>query len=570
MFKVVDVNSRRAELGKFPVGHTYDMRMFKETFEYEFTYLNGFLRNVRRFAARPALTCPVRDVTWSYAELNGMCNRLANALLAAGVGKNDVVVYQLNNCTEFIFLYLATKKIGAIGCPINFRLSHGETAFILDDSRPKVYLFDSQMKDVAEKALNTAKHIPDRSVMVNVWDNGKPPAGTISFEEFMAGHQASDPGIRRPAHIYDESLRLYTSGTTGMPKGIPLNNINEVLSAHDVMMHFPLTPRDKTMNMSPWFHRGGIHSGGPNPTLYAGGEVVILRQFNPRTCLDYVEKYGLTFIVGAPPMLKLLHDLQVKKPRDLSKLKGIVTMGAPLEQKACLDFQEVLTPRIFNGYGTSESFWNTFLRPYDLPQMAGSAGSACTDDEVSVVKVYQDRRAAPSELVAKDNAEVGEIIIKSPTKTTYAYINNPKETERVFHGGWLYTGDLGTWDSNEFITVVGRKDDMIISAGENIHPVQIEEVINEHPKVRESVVVGVRDQTRGQSVTAYIIRDDDSLTAKELDEYCRNHPMLARYKKPRYYRFVEELPYTATGKKIHYKLRVQATGDLSKGLLERP
>lgn len=550
--------------------YTYNISMFRDTFENEFTYINGFLRNVHRFKEKAALTCPLRRKTWTYAELNNEANKLANAFQADGVGKNDVVMYQLYNCPEFVFLYLAPQKMGAINCPVNFRLSFGETAYIIDDSKPAVYVYDEEIKDTAEKALNMAKHKPKRVVMVSTLGRDRTFAGSVDFEEYIGGKSDRDPGILRPMHIYDETTRLYTSGTTGMPKGVPINNINDVLSAHDVIMHFPLSPLDKTMNMSPWFHRGGLYSGGLIPTLYVGGEVVILRQFHPRTCLDYAVEYGATFLIGAPPMLKLLYDQQIKNPRDLSELKGIVTMGAPLEKEDCIKYQKVLTPNIFNGYGTSEAFWNTFLRPHDLPQMAGTAGRACTDDDVAVVRIYQDRRAEPDDHAAKDNKEVGEIIVKAPAKTTYSYVNNPRDSQKVFYKGWIYIGDLGTWDENEYITIVGRKDDMIICAGENIHPVQVEEILNQHPKVKESVVTGVPDKLRGEAVVAYIIKADSSLTAKELDNYCINHPMLARYKKPRFYRFVDELPYTATGKKMHYKVRTFAAEDKNKGLLERP
>jgi len=133
----------------------------------------------------------------------------------------------------------------------------------------------------------------------------------------------------------------------------------------------------------------------------------------------------------------------------------------------------------------------------------------------------------------------------------------------------MYTGDLGTWDEKNFVTIVGRKDDMIISSGENIHPVQVEEILNEHPKVKESIVTGIPDELRGQALVAYVIKADPSLTAKELSAYCVNHPMLAHYKRPRYYRFVDELPFTATGKKMHFKVREMAIEDEKKGLLER-
>ncbi|CAA7601989.1 AMP-dependent synthetase/ligase [Acididesulfobacillus acetoxydans] len=548
---------------------TYDVTMFKETFEHEFTYLNGFLRNVHRFAGRRALTCPLREKTWTYKELNEEANQLAHALEADGVGKNEVVMYQLLNSAEFVFCYLAPQKLGAINCPINFRLSPGETAFIIDDSRPAVYVFDAEIRETAEQALAMAEHKPRRLVMVDIFGQQEPSAGQVTYQDYVRNRPQEDPVPARQAHIYDETTRLYTSGTTGMPKGVPINNINDLLSAHDVIMHFPLSSEDRTMNMSPWFHRGGLHSGGPTPTLYVGGEIVVLRQFYPKGCLELAEKYGVTFLIGAPPMLKMLYEAQLKTPADLSRLKGIVTMGAPLEREACIRFQEALTPNIFNGYGTSEAFWNTFLRPHDLPAMAGSAGRACTDDDVAVVKTYPDRRGEPDDYVDKDNREVGEIIVKAPNKTTYTYLNDAYGSEKVFYKGWIYIGDVGTWDENEFVTIVGRKDDMVNSAGENIHPVQVEEVLNQHPKVKESIVTGVPDELRGEAVAAYVIKSDPTLTAKELTDFCNNHPMLAKYKRPRYYRFVEELPFTATGKKMHFKVKEQAAHDLAQGLLER-
>ncbi len=546
---------------------TYNPAMFKDTFENEFTYLEGFRRNTHRYKNSRAVTCPIRKKSWTYAELDSAVNQLSHALLDDHVTKHDVVMYQLYNCTEFVFLYLAPQKIGAINCPINFRLSYGETAYAIDDSKPKIYFYDAAIQETAEKALNTASHKPDRVVMVDIAGSQEPIAGAIAYNNYVQGKPGADPSIHRPSHIYDETTRLYTSGTTGLPKGVPLNNINEILSAHDVIMHFPLSPIDKTMNMTPWFHRGGLYSGGPNPTLYVGGEVVCLREFNAGKILDYVQDYGLTFLIGAPMTLKGLYHEQLKKPRDLSKLKGIVTMGAPLERQSCIDFQKVLTSNIFNGYGSSEAFWNTFLRPYDLPDMAGSAGRSCTDDDAAVVKLYTGRLAEPDDFVAKDNTAVGEIIVKPTGKCAFDYINKPEEAKSKFYKGWLYIGDLGTWNEEEFITVVGRKDDMIISGAENIQPVQVEEILNQCPKVRENVVVGMPDDTWGQVVVAYVVTEDSTLTARELDEFCLNHPMMARYKRPRYYRFVEALPLTATGKKMHYKVKQLAIEDSAKGLL---
>jgi acyl-coenzyme A synthetase/AMP-(fatty) acid ligase len=424
------------------------------------------------------------------------------------------------------------------------------------------------MLGTAVEALQLSKHKPEVAIAVN--NSNKEitlPEGHIFYEDFIKNASDENPPIDFQPHIYDEIVRLQTSGTTGTPKGVPINNVNEVLSAHDVIMHFPINSTDVTMNMTPWFHRGGIHSGGPTPTLYAGAALVILRTFNPKVCLDCVEKYKITFLTGVPSVLSLLATRQEKHPKDISTLKGIVTMGSPLEKEACIRFQNVLTPNIFNGYGTTETFWNTFLRPYDLPDMAGSAGRSCTDDEVRLVEMYDDKKAEPDELVPTDGVTEGEIIIKCPAKTTYCYVNNEEATKAKFYKGWMYTGDIGTWDEKQFVTIAGRKDDMIISKGENIYPARIEEELNRHPKVHECMVTGVPDSTRGESVAAYIIPEDDSLTVAELMDYCSQSPNISKYQAPRYYRFITELPQTATGKKQHYLIKKQAKEDLANGLL---
>ena len=241
---------------------------------------------------------------------------------------------------------------------------------MLDDSQPAVFVYDQALARTAADALTRAEHQPALLVAV-----GQDTAPATPFEELLGqGDPHADPQPPADATVYDESTRLYTSGTTGMPKGVSLNSLVDVLSAHDVIMHFPLSPEDRTLNMTPWFHRGGLYSGGPNPVLYVGAESVALRAFDPATVLDWVQEHRLTFLIGAPTNLAMLTAEQSARPRDLSSLNGIVTMGAPLDREACLRYQKTLTARIFNGYGTTEAFWNTFLRPSDLPEHAGSAG----------------------------------------------------------------------------------------------------------------------------------------------------------------------------------------------------
>ena len=541
----------------------------REIFEKEYTWIAGFKRNVYRYADKDAMIYPLTGEKWTYDELNRVVNRYANKLLSDGIKKGDVIMYQLLNCPQFAFTYVASHKIGTVNCPINYRLSSGEIAMNLDDSKPEVFLFEASQMKVIRQALYIARHRPLITLMVDIDGTTKTPSWATRFEDYISDSPDSEPQIDFEYNMYDETTRLYTSGTTGRQKGVPISSVNEVLSAHDVAMQFPADYRDVTINTTPWFHRGGLHCAGPAPMFYVGGTVVIMRKFDADECLDYVEKYGLTYIVGVPAVLEMLTKVQETKPRNISSLRGIVTMGSPLERAACIKYQQVLTPNIFNGYGLTETFWNTFLRPFELPDMAGTAGHSCIDDEVRVVKSYPDRRAEPDDTAAMDGTEIGEIIIRSAAKSSYCYFDNADETEKRFYKNFAYTGDLGTWDKNHFVTVVGRKDDMIISAGENIYPVQVEELLSSHEKVEDCIVTASPDKARGELVTAYIVPGDDTLTFEELDKFCKDSPMLANYKRPRLYAFIDEIPRNATGKKLHNKAKEMAAADLAAGKLTR-
>lgn len=538
--------------------------MFQQVFEEDMTYIKGFMRNVHRLGEKTAVIDPLAETSWTYEELNRKVNQFANALSDHGVAYKDVILYQLPNSIEYLFCYLAPQKLGSINSPANYNFSPGETSVCLNTSHPKVYVYDEEYKDVAIKALQASEEKPEIVLMVG---DGELPEGHIRFADFISGYPESEPITDYVPYMYDEVMRLYTSGTTGKPKGVPIYNANEVMSAHDVMIHFPMNPLDVTINTTPWFHRGGIHSGGPCPTLYAGGTIVIMKTFQSLLTLKYVEKYQITFLIGVPSIIKMLVRHQEKYKADLSSLKGIITMGAPFERADCLKVHEVLSPNLFNGYGTTETFWNTFLRPYDLPEMAGTAGRSCTDDEVRVVKFTEGEKGDPDDLAAMDESETGEVIIRT-MKSSYCYYNNPDEEANKFYKGWMYTGDLATWDKNQFITISGRKDDMIISGGENIYPPIIEEAINTHPKVASSAVTGIPDAVRGEAVVAYIVPEDPSLTIGELVDHCNSSDMLSGYKRPRYYRFVQELPMTATGKLQHYLIKELALTDMENGLLK--
>jgi acyl-CoA synthetase (AMP-forming)/AMP-acid ligase II len=548
----------------------YDPTALKDVFEHNFTYASGVERNIHRYSSQPAITDSDTGQTWTYRQLGEVAGQLAAGLAAQGVGPGDIVAYQLMNRPEFTFLYVAAQGLRAVSSPMNFRLAPAEVAYILSDSKPAIFFYEAADSESVGKALALSDYQPPVTVAVG---EGMPLPESLKFDDLLV---AGAPSFRAPADgsVWDETSRLYTSGTTGMPKAVPLTSLNEVLTAHDVIMHMSLVPGDRTANMSPWFHRGGNYCAGPNTMFYLGGSVVTFPRFDPDAMLDLIERDKLTYIIGAPTNLERLADAQETRARDLGSLKGIVTMGAPFERAAALRYQRVLHPRIANGYGTTEAFWNTFLRPEDLTTAAGAAGRACIDDDVAVVRVYPDRLAAPDDLAAKDGQEIGEVIVRS-SKSGHAYVHNPEEQARKFHDGWLYAGDLASWTDDEMVTVIGRKDDMIISGGENVHPVQVEALLAEHPGVADSIVVGMPHPEWGELVVAYVRRkpgqlDDTVAAAAELDDYAKSSVALADYKRPRQYRFIDDLPYTATGKKQHFKLKEQSVADDAAGLFVKP
>ena len=542
---------------------------FRNVFEKDYTWISGFMRNVRRYGDKTAMIYPSANRSWTYGEFNRVVNKLANSFIRDGLKPKNVVMYQLSNCPEFAFIYVSTQKIRVVNTPINYRLSSGEIALSIDDSKPEVFIFCEEQINVVKEALSLAKHKIKRLVAVSTSDseNFNCPDWCVTFDDYIKNMPDEEPKVEGDYNIYDETTRFYTSGTTGRPKGVPTLSINEVLSAHDVIMQFPMNYNDVTLNTTPWFHRGGLHCAGPCPTLYVGGCLVALPKFSPDAALSYIEKYKVSFVAGVPTVFDRLVALQRACPKDISSLHGIITMGSPLEKKACIAFQKHLTPNVFNGYGLTETFWNTFLRPFELPDGTGTAGISCRDDEVRIVKSYPDRHANPDDLVAMDGTEVGEIIVKSCAKSSYAYFNNEAETEKRYFRGFAYTVDLGVWDENQFVTVIGRKDDMIISQGENIYPTQVEEVLNTFEKVKECAVTSVPDFVKGEIVTAYIVPAEKGLSAEELDKFCKENPMLANYKRPRFYRFVDSIKRNATGKILHYEAKKDAYEDLKNGLL---
>lgn len=530
--------------------------------------IDYFVETMREFPKRGALTCLTTGRAFTYGELDRITNQLDHRFRDAGLKKDDVVMACLLNTWQFPMLMLGAWKTPCIFSPINFRLAPGEIAVHLDDSKPKVFVWDSVFDKTIGEALKLAKYKPP--ILLST---GKPVVeGAVFFEDYYKDAPEEDPDVEERVRetldpFQDEILRHYTSGTTGLPKGTRQTSLVTMHMDWTVLIAMGINWNDKMTNITPWFHQGAIHflTTGLNMGAHVFG--VPLAPFNPDYLLDIVEKHKITVICGAPPVYDALAAIQRKKPRDLSSLRWIHTVGAPFSREEYREWQENLCKNIGNTYGTTETRADSVLSSFWHPmeEKAGTIGRRAPFVKMRVIQIRPGEKVEPDEMVPKDGKTQGEIISKSPSQFI-GYFNRPEDTAKHLHKGWFYSGDIGTWDEDGFITVTGRVDDMIQSGAEKVYPIPVEECLMRYSKVKDAFVVPLPHEKWGQAVAAYVVpREGEELTVEELDKHCLGDPYLANYTRPRYYRiFKEELPYTATGKKMHYVMANRAKEEVEK------
>lgn len=538
---------------------------YKYNFEQGYTWITGFMRNVLKYPNKNALICPQTGEIWSYRELNEDINKLASAMQSAGVKRGDKVMYQLGNSPEFVFVYAACHKIGAVGCPIYTNFAPAKTAAVIDSIKPSIFFYTDNGN--TELAITMTKHKP-RLVVVNYNKMKRILDGHTLYESFISDGEANDFVLSEEKSIYDTTTLFFTSGTTGRQKCVPVTDINEVMSVNDVMIYTGITKSDTLLSLSSWSHRGGLHCCGPAAALYIGAATVAADAADVSQTLECIEKYCVSVISGMPSGFNALSKAQLAENRNIASLKKIISMGSALTRDECITFQKTLCTRLYNCYGTTETFWNTILTPDKIAFYPGSVGEVCADDEIRIVRIYEDREAEPDDIVAKDNLSEGEIIIKSCSKSAGYYENDNNFGSR-YYKGFLYTRDIGVWDENGMITIVGRNDDVIIRGEEKIYPEEIEEIFMQNPKVSDCFVTSVTDSSGVEMIAAYIIKSDRSLTFDELDKFCRSSLLLSENKRPKLYRFKRTLPYTSNGKKQHKKVKQMAAADIKNGMFYR-
>ena len=476
-----------------------------------------------------ALYC--EDQPFTFLELNRRINQLCHLLLESGVKKEDRVAVLLHNCHQYIEIFLGLSKMGAILVPLNWRLAGPELEFILKDSGSRMLIFEPEFEEVVSSIRPRLNFANGDFLTV-----GQPrPSWAVEYEKAIKKKPPHEPPGYGSSGDEDPHVIMYTSGTTGIPKGAVLSQRKTFFNVLNADIVYNLTSKDIMMVTRPMFHSGGLLVEAA-PVLYKGGTLIIRKRFRPNEILETIQKYKVTILELAATVYQFILQDSDLNQYDLSSVRCFFTGGERIPVAMLKEYQKrgIIISQIF---GQTESSTIAFLAPEKGVKKIGSVGLPVFHGEVRIVdKTGKD--VSPG--------EIGEIIIKGPTLMS-GYWNRPDLTAETIRDGWLYTGDLAKSDEEGYIYVVDRERDMYVSGGENVYPAEIEKVLFTHPKILDVGVVGVPDGKWGEVGKAYIVlKSGETMNEEEALKFVRGK--VGKYKIPKYVEFVEELPKTASGK----------------------
>jgi len=511
-----------------------------------------------RYGEKAFLIDPAAGRSYTYSEFLEKVNKVSNMLWALGIRKGDKVTVFMSNSPQYLWSYFGIIQLGAVIIPINIHLKTEEVGYILRNSDSVALFASGDCLEQAQQVLS-AEQLKLSLLAWNFPDDFSPEIDTARLFD-VPSCLAQEKGELRP-EIAGLSLEpddvaqiMYTSGTTGRPKGAMLTHHNMIIDAHWIANWNRLEENDRAMCVMPLFHINGQIVTVMTP-LYHGGSLVLPGKFSVTRFFEHITAYGVTYTGTVATMLSMLLNKKASedKPKE-SKLKIIFCGSAPVPEKVQVEFEKTFQVPVIEGYGMTETTCRSTFNPLppageallgqsDGYRKIGSVGLPL-GNEMRVVD-EQDKPLGPNER--------GEIVIRGEN-VMKGYYKNPEATERAFAGGWFHSGDIGFFDEDGYFHIVDRKTDMIIRGGENIYPREIEEVLYRHKAVKDAACIGVPDDLYGEEVMAFVvIKDNEHSSAEDLILFCRQH--LAAFKCPKKIRILAEIPKSSSGKLLRRMLK---------------
>ncbi|SES19406.1 fatty acid--CoA ligase family protein [Psychrobacillus sp. OK032] len=486
----------------------------------------------------------------SFAEFDQSVERFAHGLQTLGVQKGDHIGFLLGNTPHFLISLYATMRLGATAVPINPIYTPDEIGYIVKNSDAKVIIALDALLPLVEKAANVFANVENYIICETQPDTLEKLAGLsddlkVKVKSFSSLLANSVEHVK-PVEVMDEdtAVILYTSGTTGHPKGAMLTYNNIYSNARDVAEYLSINTDDRVIATLPVFHVFAL-TVVVNAPLLMGATILLVPRFNPLEVFTIAREQKATVFAGVPTMYNFLYQYPEDRVEDFSTIRLAISGGSSMPVALLHSFEDKFGVRVSEGYGLSEASPVTCFNPIDRDRKPGSIGTSILNVENKVVNELGEEIPV---------GEVGELIVRGPN-VMKGYYKMPEETENALRDGWLYTGDLARQDEEGYFYIVDRKKDLIIVGGYNVYPREVEEVLFEHPNIIEAAVVGVPDPTFGEEVLAFVVKKEAALTEQQLYEFCAQK--LAKYKIPNRIEFLEELPKNTTGKILRRSLKEQ-------------
>ena len=532
-----------------------------KSLDYERTTISEALtRSAKNFPNHIALNYMGKKIT--YAELDRLVNSFARSLQDIGIQEGDKVGVCLPNIPQVIIANLAIFRIGAVTVQNNPLYTERELAYQLNDSDARIVITlalliprmekikpETKIEKIVGCHVHTYLPFPKKQLFPFIKkDMYKKIVPTKDIKVFndLIGHYSSAP-VKDCSKWDEPGALLYTGGTTGFSKGVMLSHSNLSCNVQQLDAWFSdLRPgEDKLVGNLPVFHSAGF-TGIQNFIIWQALENILVPRPEPNIHIEILKKYRPTILPGVPTIyIGLLANPDFGK-LDLSFIKGFFSGAAPLASDTIRDLKDCTGAMMCEAYGLTETAPFVTVNPWGGTVKPGTVGVPLPDTDIRIVDVNDIEKELPL-------GEVGEIVIKGP-QIMMGYYKNPEETAKVIKDGWVYSGDIGCFDEDGYLKIVDRKKDMIIAGGYNIYPVELDDVLFDHPKILEACTLGVHDGYRGETVKAFVVvKKGETLTEGEIITYCREN--LAPYKVPKLIEFIDELPKSAVGKVLRRKLK---------------